>query len=108
MINHAEAEQKKYAEMLEENKPSECEACSGPLSLEKINLEDYQGGKLYLMEHVPAYVCQSCGEVWIPEPIMEEFEKMIETVKQKKEAAVKSKNIRTVNKSQAKRHKEGK
>ncbi|MBU0502747.1 MAG: YgiT-type zinc finger protein, partial [Candidatus Margulisbacteria bacterium] len=45
-------------------------------------MEDYQGGKLYLMENVPAYVCQECGEVWVPEPIMFEFEKMISTAKE--------------------------
>ena len=48
------------------------------MDLEKVNLEDYQGGKLYMMENVPAYVCQECGEIWVPEPIMLEFEKMIE------------------------------
>jgi YgiT-type zinc finger domain-containing protein len=60
-----------------------CQACGGPLHLEKVNLEDYQGGKLYMMEKVPAYVCQDCGEVWVPDSIMQEFEKMIEIVKRK-------------------------
>jgi YgiT-type zinc finger domain-containing protein len=110
MINHDSEDQKKYAEYLEENRPSECQACGGPLSLEKINLEDYQGGKLYLMEHVPAFVCQSCGEVWVPEPIMDEFEKMIETVQHKKEEKEKEKEkltsqVRTVKKSHVKKHK---
>jgi YgiT-type zinc finger domain-containing protein len=72
----------KYKAMLGEE-PSECEACGGALDLEKVNLEDYQDGKLYMMEGVPAYVCQECGEVWVPEPIMNEFEKMIETAKSK-------------------------
>lgn len=66
-----------------EEPPEECEVCGGRLILEKVNLEDYQGGKLYMMENVPAYVCQDCGEIWVPEPIMEEFEKMIEITKQK-------------------------
>lgn len=84
-----EEEFKHYKELLQESKPRECQACGGTLILEKVNLEDYQGGKLYMMERVPAYVCQECGEVWVPEPIMHEFEKMIKTVKcrskQKKE-----------------------
>ncbi len=71
----------KYKEFLEENAPGECQACGGPLILEKVNLEDYQGGKLYMMEKVPAFACQSCGEIWVPEPIMAEFEKMIQTAK---------------------------
>ncbi|MDD5382879.1 MAG: type II toxin-antitoxin system MqsA family antitoxin [Candidatus Margulisbacteria bacterium] len=72
----------KYKELLGGEAPEECQACGGPLNLEKVNLEDYQGGKLYMMEKVPAYVCQNCGEVWVPEPIMQEFEKMIETAKE--------------------------
>lgn len=71
----------KYKDLLAEQEPGECEVCGGPLVLEKVNLEDYQGGKLYMMENVPAYVCQECGEIWVPEPIMEEFENMIETAK---------------------------
>jgi YgiT-type zinc finger domain-containing protein len=76
-----EPEFEKYKELLEENEPEECAACGGSLALEKVNLEDYQGGKLYVMESVPAYVCQECGELWVPEPIMKEFEKMISTAK---------------------------
>lgn len=74
----------KYKELLEENAPGECQACGGPVILEKVNLEDYQGGKLYIMEKVPAFTCQECGEVWVPETIMLEFEKMIETAKAKR------------------------
>jgi YgiT-type zinc finger domain-containing protein len=73
-------ELEKYKNLLGEE-PQECEACGGTLELEKVNLEDYQGGKLYMMENVPAYVCQECGEIWVPEPVMNEFEKMIETAK---------------------------
>lgn len=74
-------DQGKTFDLLAGKEPGECQACGGPLELEKVNLEDYQGGKLYVMENVPAYVCQECGEIWVPEPIMEEFEKMIETAK---------------------------
>ncbi len=71
----------KYKELFQDQAPTECQACGGPLELEKVNLEDYQGGKLYMMEKVPAFVCQNCDEIWVPEPIMQEFEKMIETAK---------------------------
>ena len=60
---------------------AKCESCGGELSPEKVNLEEFEGGKLYLMEKVPAFVCQECGEVWIPEPFIKEFEKMLETAK---------------------------
>ncbi|OGC15810.1 hypothetical protein A2290_05685 [candidate division WOR-1 bacterium RIFOXYB2_FULL_36_35] len=56
-----------------------CQACGGILKAEKVNLEEIENGKLYLMENVSAYVCEQCGEKWIPEPIIKEFEKMIET-----------------------------
>ena len=73
----------RYRDLLAANAPEECEACGGSLTMEKVNLEDYQGGKLYMMESVPAFVCQECGEIWVPEPIMQEFEKMIETAQSK-------------------------
>jgi len=74
----------KYKELLKGEAPSECQACGGPLSLEEINLEDYQGGKLYMMEKVPAYACQSCGEIMVPAPIIKEFTAMIQTAKHRK------------------------
>ena len=79
MANNKEFE--KYKDLFGENQLEECQACGGPLVFEKVNLEDYQGGKLYMMEKVPALVCQECGEVWVPAPVMAEFEKMIETAK---------------------------
>lgn len=66
-----------------ESEESACEACGGELKAEKVNLEDYQGGKLYVMEKVEAFVCQECGEIWVPEPAMKEFESMIELAKHK-------------------------
>ena len=59
--------------------------------MEKVNLEDFQDGKLFLMEGIPAYVCQECGEVWVPEPIIKEFENMIETTKKHHQATKKNK-----------------
>jgi YgiT-type zinc finger domain-containing protein len=67
-----------------EEEPVTCEACGGSLKLEKINLEEFEGGKLYHMENIPAYVCLLCGETWIPEDIIHEFEKMIEIAKSRK------------------------
>ncbi|KAF0134320.1 MAG: hypothetical protein FD145_700 [Candidatus Saganbacteria bacterium] len=61
-----------------------CEACGGKLKPEKINLEEFENGKLYLMENTVAYICGDCGETWIPEPILKEFEKMIDTAKNRK------------------------
>jgi len=68
-------------EELTEEAQEACQACGGELKAEKVNLEEFEGGKLYLMENVSAYVCQECGEVWVPEPILAEFEKMINIAK---------------------------
>lgn len=68
-----------------------CEACGGKVTPQKVNLEEFENGKLYLMEQVPALVCENCGEMWIPEQIIEEFEKMIETAKKRKSTAKKKK-----------------
>ncbi len=68
-----------------------CEACGGPLKPERSNLEEFEGGKLYLMENVPAYICQICGEMWVPEPILKEFEKMMDTAKHHHEPAKEAK-----------------
>ena len=75
-------ELERYKDLLGEAQ-EECAVCGGHLELEKVNLEDYQEGKLYMMESVPAYVCQECQEIWVPEPIMAEFEKMIATAQHK-------------------------
>ncbi|MCX5751601.1 MAG: YgiT-type zinc finger protein [Candidatus Saganbacteria bacterium] len=68
----------------EEDEATECEACGGSLKKDKVNLEEFEGGKLYVMEQVPAYVCEACGEIWVPAPVLKEFEKMLDTAKQHK------------------------
>lgn len=83
----AKESEKELTEFLEDVENA-CEACGGELKKEKVNLEDYQGGKLYMMENVEAMVCQECGEIWVPEPTMEEFEKMIETAKHRPKASI--------------------
>lgn len=71
---------KDFEESLEEESES-CQACGGTLKPEKVNLEEFEDGKLYLMENIVAYICEECGEMWIPEPILNEFENMMKTAK---------------------------
>ena len=69
-----------------------CPNCGGPLKPEKVNLEEFEAGKLFHMEQVPGFLCDACGEIWVPEPILKEFEKMIEiTYKRKENSPVKTK-----------------
>jgi YgiT-type zinc finger domain-containing protein len=63
------------------SEPQFCEECGGTLRPNKIKLEEFEGGKLYVIEDVPVMECESCGEVWVPEPIIKEFESMIDTAK---------------------------
>lgn len=71
----------------EKNGPEEpqyCEECGGILKPKKTRLEEFEGGKLYVIEDVPIMECEGCGEVWVPEPIIDEFEQMMEASKAKK------------------------
>ncbi len=70
-------EDAKKDEIYKELNPGKCNACQGKLYFEKVSLDHYEGEKLYVIEDVPAFVCEECGEVWIPKPIIEELEKMI-------------------------------
>jgi len=69
-----------------------CPNCSGPLKPEKVNLEEFEAGKLFHMEQVPGYLCEACGEIWVPEPILKEFEKMIEITHERRKEQKKSKS----------------
>lgn len=61
-----------------------CEECGGMLKPTKMRLEEYEGGKLFVIEDAPVLECETCGEVWVPEPIIEEFESMMDLSKRKK------------------------
>ena len=72
---------KGFEKALMDEAPDACGECGGEVKFERVNLEDFEGGKLYVIDDVPAFVCQECGEIWVPKPFLDEFEKMIETVK---------------------------
>jgi YgiT-type zinc finger domain-containing protein len=61
-----------------------CEECGGALKPGKMRLEEFEGGKLFVIEDAPVMECESCGEVWVPQPIIEEFEQMMEAAKKNK------------------------
>ena len=100
MVKDGDKEKKLEEEMEEvfEEASEFCQACGGVLKAEKVNLEEFENGKLYLMENVVAYICQECGEMWVPEPVLQEFEKMMETAKKhhaEQETAPKS-NLKSI------------
>jgi YgiT-type zinc finger domain-containing protein len=55
-----------------------CAACGGKLSATMITHEERRGDKFYLFHHVPAQVCDQCGEVWIEEKVLQEIDLLIE------------------------------
>ena len=64
-----------------------CEECGGTLKPNKMRLEEFEEGKLYVIEDAPIMECESCGEVWVPQPIIEEFEQMMDAAKKNKPVA---------------------
>lgn len=70
--------------MSEEKEQQYCEECGGTLKPNKIRLEEFEGGKLYVIEDAPVLECESCGEVWVPQPIIDEFESMMDAAKKKR------------------------
>jgi len=80
-----------FEKRLLEQAPEACEECGGPVQFERVNLEDFEGGKLFVIENVPSFVCEDCGETWIPKQFLDEFERMVETVKNKKKEEEKKK-----------------
>lgn len=67
-----------------EEEQQSCEECGGILKAGKMRLEEFEGGKLFVIEDAPIMECESCGEVWVPQPIIEEFEQMMEAAKKNK------------------------
>ena len=85
--------------MSAEKEQKNCE-CGGTLAPQRMKLEEFEGGKLFVINEAPVMVCQTCGEVWVPETIIDEFEKMIQISKERQRVrivdAIKEKNKQAV------------
>ncbi|MFA5098150.1 MAG: type II toxin-antitoxin system MqsA family antitoxin [Candidatus Margulisiibacteriota bacterium] len=68
---------KKADEIYEKLNPGLCSACGGHLYFERVSLDYNEDGRIYVIDDVPAFVCESCGEIWIPKPVVEELEKLV-------------------------------
>jgi len=66
-----------------DKEPQSCDECGGTLLPEKIKLEEFEGGKLYVINEAPVMACQSCGAIWVPETIIGELEQMIEVTRRR-------------------------
>jgi len=73
----------KLKEILRSQTPEPCSVCGGLLKVETIKLDQLEKDKLYVLEDAPAFVCQQCGEVWVPKQVLNELDKMIELTTKK-------------------------
>jgi YgiT-type zinc finger domain-containing protein len=55
-----------------------CAVCGGNYRHTLITHEEKRGDKIYLFRNVPAYVCSTCGELWIEERTLKEIDRLIE------------------------------
>ena len=83
--------EEEYQKFFNEAAKESCKSCGGELKPELINLEELWEGKLFLMERVPAFVCQECGEIWVPEEFTKEFESMVTLTKKRRKTKPNSK-----------------
>lgn len=84
--------EEEYKKFFEEGASECCKTCGGELKAEVINLEELWGEKLFLMEKVPAFICQDCGEIWVPEQFTKEFESMVTVTKRRKKGSKRKKS----------------
>jgi YgiT-type zinc finger domain-containing protein len=54
-----------------------CLSCGNPLKTDEINLKEEKAGQIFIMEKVPAYICDNCHEIWILDLILKEFKSYI-------------------------------
>jgi len=55
-----------------------CAICGGQLRRTAITHEEKRAAKIYLVENVPAKICQVCGEVWIAGTTLKEIDRLIQ------------------------------
>jgi YgiT-type zinc finger domain-containing protein len=60
------------------SKKDACAVCAGTLRATTIIHEERRGDKFCLFHHVPAQVCDRCGEVWIEEKVLQEIDRLID------------------------------
>jgi YgiT-type zinc finger domain-containing protein len=54
-----------------------CAVCGHETRKTTITHEEQRNGHFYLFQDVPAFVCTSCGEIWIEETTLKEIDRLI-------------------------------
>lgn len=61
------------------NHPTQCPICNGTLISGTITHEERDdAGRFFVFEHVPALVCDGCGEYILSDEVVEKLEKITE------------------------------
>ncbi|GAB3495060.1 hypothetical protein GCM10027341_11900 [Spirosoma knui] len=61
-----------------------CPICGGHKEAGYTTFSADLGEGLVVVRHVPATICNQCGEEWIDNTIAQQFEKIVEEARQKK------------------------
>ena len=61
------------------HKYGDCSFCGGEVKNERVELDYRYKGKLYIIQDVPAGVCQQCGEKYLTAKVSKEIERKIQT-----------------------------
>jgi YgiT-type zinc finger domain-containing protein len=54
-----------------------CPLCGGSLQAKRITRPQEYKGKVIILEHVPAEVCQQCGEAFLSPAILEQVQELV-------------------------------
>ena len=57
-----------------------CEYCNGPIEQRKVMVQYHYQRRLILIEHVPAGVCQHCGERYYDDRVVMERQKPVRVI----------------------------
>lgn len=57
----------------------DCHHCGGEIAEQKIRVDFWWEGKLYLLEDVPAGVCKQCGEKYFTAKVSKEMDEMVKS-----------------------------
>jgi YgiT-type zinc finger domain-containing protein len=60
-----------------EQHTARCAVCGGTLRATTITHEERRGDDFYLFQNVPAKACDTCGELWIDEEVLQEVDRLI-------------------------------
>jgi len=66
----------------------DCYYCGGEVKEKKINLDFRWKEKLYVLENVPAGVCNQCGEKYFTAEVSEEIDRLVKFAEAKKHITV--------------------